>query len=194
MNIFKNLFGKNEDDESLSSTPAQQIKGIKPIVVYAVEILFSSADYRKEIFESLLKNGEKHNTRNNLVFIYQCTHPFEEQTGREQEIIALEQYLEKQEKNPTPEEVLTKKRSVTEEQAKNELLKFLSLDSTEVYYFVRDLADYPGASDMEWTIKKRQTKRASTASISRTRGFKLILLPNRVHARLLQLNNQQPAH
>lgn len=159
MNIFKNLFGKNEDDESLIPMPSQQIKGIKPIVVYAVEILFSNADFRKEIFESLLKNGKKHNIRNILVFIYQCTYPFEEQTGGEQEIITLEQYLEKQEKNPPLEEVSTKKHSVTEEQAKNELLKYLSLDSTGVYYFVRDLGDYPGASDMEWITKIQNRRR-----------------------------------
>lgn len=159
MNIFKNLFGKNKDDESRIPMPSQQIKGIKPIVVYAVEILFSNADYRKEIFESLLKNGKKHNTRNILVFIYQCTYPFEEQTGREPEIITLEQYLEKQEKNPPLEEVSTKKRYVTEEQAKNELLKYLSLDSTGVYYFVRDLGDYPGASDMEWITKIQNRRR-----------------------------------
>jgi hypothetical protein len=159
MDFFKRLLGKKEADYSFIPTPSQQINGIKPIIIYAVETLFSNIDHRREIFESLLKNGKRHNTRNILVFIHQCTYPFEESTGGEQELITLEQYLEMQKTTPPPEEVSTKKLSITEEQAKNELMKYLSLDSTGVYYFVRDLADYPGASDMEWITKIQNRKR-----------------------------------
>ena len=160
MNFFKNIFNKDEDNgESFIPPQTRKIKGIKPIIIYAVEILFSNSEFKNEIFESLLKGGKKHGTRNILVFIYYCTSSYEEQSGGEQEMMTLEQYLEEQEKNPPLDDYSFERSSVSEEQAKNQLLKFLALDKSDVYYFVRDLADYPGETDMEWITKIKNRKR-----------------------------------
>jgi len=158
MNFFKNIFNKDEDDGSFIPPQMRMIKGIKPIIIYALEILFSNSEYKNEIFESLLKGGKKHGTRNILVFIYYCTYLYEEQLGEERETMTVEQYLEEQERNPPSDDFSFERRSASEEQAKNELLKFLSLGRSDVYYFARDLEDYPGATDMEWITKIKNRK------------------------------------
>ena len=163
MNFFKDIFNKDKDDsESFIPPQTRKIKGIKPIIIYAVEILFSNSKYKNEIFDNLLKGGKKHGTRNILVFIYCCTSPDKEQPDGEQEPMTVEQYaqyLEEQAKNPPLDDFSLGKRFVSEEQAKNKLLKYLSLDRSDVYYFVRDLVGYPGESDMEWITKIKNRKR-----------------------------------
>lgn len=74
MNFLRNLFNKDEEEYELFIPPqTRQIRGIKPIVIYAVDILFTNIQYKNEIFESLQKNRKKHSTRVLLALIYFCT-------------------------------------------------------------------------------------------------------------------------
>jgi len=53
MSFFKNLFSK---DEPFVPTPTQEVSGLEPIIVQAVENVFPNIDDQKEIFEVLSKN------------------------------------------------------------------------------------------------------------------------------------------
>jgi hypothetical protein len=53
MNFFKNLFEKND---SYVPSPIQQISGVEPIIVQAVENLFPNAEDQREIFKDLTEN------------------------------------------------------------------------------------------------------------------------------------------
>lgn len=59
MSFFKDLFGKGE---SFVPTPTQEIPGIQPIVVQAIENLFPSIDDQKYTFNYVLKLGERWST------------------------------------------------------------------------------------------------------------------------------------
>ena len=59
MSVFKNLFRKGE---SFVSTPTQEIPGIQPIVVQAIENLFPNLDDQKYVFNYVLKLGERWKT------------------------------------------------------------------------------------------------------------------------------------
>lgn len=59
MSVFKNLFRKGE---SFVSTPTQEIPGIQPIVVQAIENLFPNLDDQKYVFNYVLKLGERWRT------------------------------------------------------------------------------------------------------------------------------------
>lgn len=59
MSFFKNLFGKGE---SFVPTPSQEIPGIQPIVVQAIENLFPDMHDQKYVFNYLLKLGERWRT------------------------------------------------------------------------------------------------------------------------------------
>jgi len=59
MSFFKNLSSK---DESFVPTPTQEIPGIQPIVVQAIENLFPSIDDQKYVFNYILRLGERWRT------------------------------------------------------------------------------------------------------------------------------------
>ena len=59
MGFFKKLFGKDESKvEAFVATPTQEVSGIPPIVVQAIENLFPSSDDQKQAFNSVLKLEE----------------------------------------------------------------------------------------------------------------------------------------
>jgi hypothetical protein len=63
MGFFKNLFGKGESKgESFVPTPTQEVPGIPPIVVQAIEILFPNIDYQKLAFDCVLELEKKGRT------------------------------------------------------------------------------------------------------------------------------------
>ena len=55
MSFFKTLFSK---EEPFVPTPTQQIPGLEPIVVQAIENLYSNIEDRKQAFEYSLKYKE----------------------------------------------------------------------------------------------------------------------------------------
>ena len=52
MSFFKNLFGK---EERFVPAPTQSVPGLEPIVVQAIEILYTNAEDQKKAFEYSLK-------------------------------------------------------------------------------------------------------------------------------------------
>ena len=55
MGFFKNLFSK---DETFVPAPTQNIPGLEPIVVQAVENLFPNIEDQKELFNGLLEHSK----------------------------------------------------------------------------------------------------------------------------------------
>jgi len=56
MGFFKNLFSKGESQgESFIPTPTQEVPGISPIVVQAIEIVFPNIDDQKLVFNCILE-------------------------------------------------------------------------------------------------------------------------------------------
>jgi hypothetical protein len=62
MGFFKNLFNKGE---SFVPTPTQQVAGVPPIVVQAIENLYPSKDDQKYAFNYVLQLKEKGRTYHN---------------------------------------------------------------------------------------------------------------------------------
>ena len=67
MGFFKNLFGKEE--EPFIPTPTQHVSGLEPIVVQAVEALFSNSEDQKYVFKDLLEKSEIY-SQNTLVLLF----------------------------------------------------------------------------------------------------------------------------
>lgn len=60
MSFFENLFGKKEEGEPFVPTPTQNIPGLEPIIVQAIENLYSDAeDQKKAIAYALEYKGSK---------------------------------------------------------------------------------------------------------------------------------------
>src|SRR5215510_10308927 len=61
MGFFKKLFSK---EESFVPTPTQQVPGLEPLVVQAIENLFPNVEDQKQAFDYSLKytEGKKRNT------------------------------------------------------------------------------------------------------------------------------------
>src|SRR5262245_60065623 len=58
MNFFKNLFSSGKEESSFIPTPTQDVPGIEPIVVQAIENLFPNIDDQKYAFNYVLKVKE----------------------------------------------------------------------------------------------------------------------------------------
>jgi len=59
MSFFKNLFGKSDKGEPFVPTPSQNVPGLAPIVVQAIENLYPDADDQKKAFKYSLEYAEK---------------------------------------------------------------------------------------------------------------------------------------
>jgi len=73
MNLFKKLFSKEkleqEPYESFIPTPTQQIPGLEPIVVQAIENLYSNRDDQKKAFEYSIRYKEYQTSSDHLVLL-----------------------------------------------------------------------------------------------------------------------------
>ena len=61
MSFLKNLFG-NRNSKEAPFVPTQTIPGLEPIVVHAIEQLYSSLEEQKHAFAYLLKHTEANDT------------------------------------------------------------------------------------------------------------------------------------
>lgn len=75
MSFFKNLFGKKEEDKPFIPMPTQNIPGLEPIVVQAVENLYPAVEDQKKAFKYALEykgsefGGSKDSTRKLLAML-----------------------------------------------------------------------------------------------------------------------------
>jgi len=66
MSFFKNLFGKEKaKEEPFTPTPSQQVSGLEPIVVQAIENLYPNIEDQKNAFDYVLKLKESGRTFRN---------------------------------------------------------------------------------------------------------------------------------
>jgi hypothetical protein len=73
MNFFKNLFSrekpKEESYELYVPTPTQQIPGLEPIIVQAIENLYSNIEDQKQAFEFSMRYKQFQTSSDNLVLL-----------------------------------------------------------------------------------------------------------------------------
>jgi len=73
MNFFKKLFSKEEPKEESYEpyvpTPTQQIPGLEPIAVQAIEYLFASTEDQKQAFEFSIRYKQYQTSSDNLVLL-----------------------------------------------------------------------------------------------------------------------------
>ena len=73
MSFFKKMFSKEkpkeEPYEPFLPTPVQQIHGVEPIVVQAIENLYSSNEHQKQAFEYSIRYVNYQTSSDNLVLL-----------------------------------------------------------------------------------------------------------------------------